>query len=41
MIPHLLMVRLLDQFLGVIQFSDQGILKRGREKVKRWQINSD
>lgn len=25
--PHLLMVRLLDQLLGVIQFSDQGILK--------------
>lgn len=35
------MVRLLDQLLGVIQFSDQGILKRDRKKLKRWQINID
>lgn len=39
-IPHLLMVRLLNQLLGVIQFSYQSILRRDGKKLTRWQIKA-
>ncbi len=35
------MVRLLNQLLGVLQFSYQGILKRHKNKLTCWQINWD
>lgn len=38
---HLLVVRVLDQLLGVIQFSYQGILGRNRKKLTRWRRDQD